>query len=174
MNQHGDGIPILIQGAITMSIKTEILADIEATRAFFDRSISQLAEADSGFKATPESTTAAFQIAHVAQTIDWFREGGYEGNWRMDFEAMNGEIASVTSLTKAKAMLAAAWDRLRAATEALTEVQLLETLPDNPILPGRARFHVVSGLVDHCAHHRGALALYTRLLGKVPPMPYAG
>jgi uncharacterized damage-inducible protein DinB len=157
-----------------MSIKTEMLADIDATRAFFDRSTSLLAEADSGFKATPESMTPALQVAHVAQTIDWFREGGYEGKWRMDFEAMFTEIVPVTSLTKARSMLAAAWDRLRAATEALTEAQLLETLPDNPILPGRARYHVISGLVDHCAHHRGALALCTRLLGRVPPMPYAG
>ena len=28
------------------------------------------------------------------------------------------------------------------------------------------------GLVDHTAHHRGALTVYARLLGKVPPMPY--
>ena len=28
------------------------------------------------------------------------------------------------------------------------------------------------GLVDHTAHHRGALAVYARLVGKTPSMPY--
>jgi uncharacterized damage-inducible protein DinB len=28
--------------------------------------------------------------------------------------------------------------------------------------------------VEHTAHHRGALTVYSRLLGKVPPMPYGG
>jgi hypothetical protein len=27
-------------------------------------------------------------------------------------------------------------------------------------------------MVEHTAHHRGALTAYSRLLGKVPPMPY--
>jgi hypothetical protein len=29
------------------------------------------------------------------------------------------------------------------------------------------------GSTDHTAHHRGALTVYSRLLGKVPKMPYA-
>jgi uncharacterized damage-inducible protein DinB len=29
-------------------------------------------------------------------------------------------------------------------------------------------------MVEHTAHHRGALTVYSRKLGKVPPMPYGG
>jgi uncharacterized damage-inducible protein DinB len=29
-------------------------------------------------------------------------------------------------------------------------------------------------MVEHTAHHRGALTVYSRLLGKVPLMPYGG
>jgi hypothetical protein len=32
---------------------------------------------------------------------------------------------------------------------------------------------VVSGIVDHTAHHRGSLAVYARLIGKEPLMPYS-
>jgi uncharacterized damage-inducible protein DinB len=37
---------------------------------------------------------------------------------------------------------------------------------------GLPRHSVVSALMDHTAHHRGALTVYARLLGKVSPMPY--
>jgi len=32
---------------------------------------------------------------------------------------------------------------------------------------------VINAIVDHTAHHRGALSVYARLPGKVPMMPYA-
>ena len=37
---------------------------------------------------------------------------------------------------------------------------------------GQPRLAIFGALTDHTAHHRGALSVYTRLLGKVPPMPY--
>ena len=33
---------------------------------------------------------------------------------------------------------------------------------------------IVWSIVEHTAHHRGALTVYSRLLGKVPIMPYGG
>jgi uncharacterized damage-inducible protein DinB len=33
---------------------------------------------------------------------------------------------------------------------------------------------IVWAMVEHTAHHRGALTVYSRQLGKVPPMPYGG
>jgi uncharacterized damage-inducible protein DinB len=38
---------------------------------------------------------------------------------------------------------------------------------------GAPKRAVISGIVDHTAHHRGSLAVYARLRGKVPTMPYA-
>ncbi len=32
---------------------------------------------------------------------------------------------------------------------------------------------MISAITDHTSHHRGALSVYARLLGKVPAMPYA-
>lgn len=155
-----------------MQLKKEALASIDSTRRFFDRSTSALEEADSAFRASAETMTVAGQFAHVAQTIDWFREGALEDRWNMDFEAANAAAARVTSLSAARRDLAEAWERLRKAIEALPEEKLAEPMAENPILPPKPRFWLVEALVDHTGHHRGALAVYTRLLGKVPPMPY--
>lgn len=156
-----------------MPAKTEALATLDATRRFFDRTTRCLTEADSGFRATPATWTVAAHVAHVAQTLDWFREGCFEDRWRMDFEEMIGETAATTSLAAARAELVAAWDRLRARVAAASEETLAETIADNPILPGRPRIHVVDAVIDHTGHHRGALAVYARLAGRVPEMPYA-
>lgn len=158
--------------APTLDLKSEALKQIAATRRFFERSTRALEESDSGFRATPETMTVAGQVAHVAQTLDWFREGGFEDRWRTDWEAMIDETARVASLAEARRWLEAAWERLRAAVEAMPAEKLAEPMAENPILPVRPRFTTLDGIVDHCAHHRGALAVYTRLLGRVPPMPY--
>jgi len=45
-------------------------------------------------------------------------------------------------------------------------------LAPGPIMGGAPRLAVFSAIAEHTAHHRGALSVYSRLLGKVPPMPY--
>ncbi len=49
---------------------------------------------------------------------------------------------------------------------------LEQPLPQGPIMGGAPRSAVVGAISDHTAHHRGALAVYARLLGKTPKMPY--
>lgn len=156
-----------------MSLKAEALQQIQATRQFFDRTTRCLAENDSEFRATPETMTVAQQVAHAAQTIDWFREGGLEDRWEMDFEKAMAVTHAVKSLTEARRWLAEAWERLETRTKAASDAELDAPMADNPILGRRRRYHVYEGIVDHCAHHRGALAVYARLAGKVPEMPYA-
>jgi uncharacterized damage-inducible protein DinB len=38
---------------------------------------------------------------------------------------------------------------------------------------GVPRMAIFGAITDHTAHHRGALTVYARLAGAVPPMPYA-
>ena len=61
---------------------------------------------------------------------------------------------------------------LHPVQEGLQE-ELRASLPPGPIMGGVPREAFVNGLADHTAHHRGALTVYSRLLGKVPDMPYA-
>lgn len=158
--------------APTVDWRAEALDEIAATRRFFDRTTSVFDDADSLFRATPETMTVASQVAHAAQVIDWFREGSLHDRWDLDFEKQAAATDAVTSLTEARRWLGEAWERLRAEVATLPEAKLLETMADNPIVPGRPRLYAVKAVVDHCGHHRGALAVYARLAGKVPPMPY--
>jgi uncharacterized damage-inducible protein DinB len=79
----------------------------------------------------------------------------------------------VKSLAEAKERLQQAFADAAAVIGAATDQQLFEPIPDKRIMEGAARCSIVSGVTDHTAHHRGALAVYARLLGKEPPMPYA-
>lgn len=155
-----------------MGLKTEALYEIEATAKFWDRSTRCLAEEDSGFRPTPAMMSVAGHVAHAAQSIDWFREGGFSNNWQMDFETAATETEKITSLTTARTWMADAWERLRQAVEASSNEELAAILPDNPILPGRPKYTTIEGVIDHTGHHRGALSVYARLLGKTPDMPY--
>ncbi len=155
-----------------MSLQDDALYEIQTTRHFFNRTTRCLVEGDSGFRATPETMTVAQQVAHVAQTIDWLREGMFEDRWDMDFEKATAATNAVTSLTAVRQELDAAWDRMQARVEASSEKELGSPLADNPILGVRPRHSGIKALVDHTGHHRGALAVYARLAGKVPEMPY--
>lgn len=155
-----------------MNLKSSALHEIDATLRFFERTVSNLREEDSEFAPTPEMMTTAQQVAHTGSTVDWFREGAFDGNWDMDFEAGAKKVAEYKSLASAMALLREAFARLRERTEASSEEELAASMPENPILGPLPRYHVFEAMVDHTGHHRGTLAVYTRLRGRVPPMPY--
>jgi len=131
-----------------------------------------LEEADSGFHPNTEMMTVAQQVAHTAQTLDWFVGGATrpEG-FDLDFASHAAALGKVTSLAAARAMLDAAFAR---ALEFCGTNDLSRPLPPGPVMAGQPIGNVVWGIVEHTAHHRGALSVYTRLLGKTPPMPYGG
>jgi uncharacterized damage-inducible protein DinB len=117
--------------------------------------------------------TVAAVVAHVAQTIDWFVAGAFaEGGFDMDFERMDKEVRGVASLAEARAWFAKSVAAAKAAVEGRSMEEWSAPLPPGPIMGGLPRFAIFGALTDHTAHHRGALTVYSRLLGKVPPMPY--
>ena len=145
--------------------------EIRQTKKFFDRSTEALSEEDSGFVPAEGAWTVAQQVAHVAQTIDWLLDG-MNDHWEMDFEKLVGETLGVTSLSEARAWLERSFN---AAEERFTNASpeyLSQALAENEILGTAPRYAVVGALVDHTAHHRGALALASRIAGKTPAMPY--
>lgn len=147
--------------------------EIQATKQFFDRSTDCLKEEHSGFRPADGMFTAAQQVAHVAQTVDWFLEGAFrpEG-FDMDFEGHIKAVNAVTSLKAARKWADKSFAALGQKIGSLTPEQLMEPLPAGPIMGGSPRRVIVGALVDHTAHHRGALTVYARLLGLTPNMPY--
>jgi uncharacterized damage-inducible protein DinB len=154
--------------------KEAMLGELGAVKEYFDRSTRVLEEADSAFAPKEGMFTAAQQVAHAAHTIDWFIQGVFAANgFDLDFERMDREVRSVTSLGAARAWMEKACGDAKAAIEEHTEGEWAELLAPGPIMGGQPRFAVFGALAEHTAHHRGALTVYSRLLGKVPPMAYA-
>ena len=79
---------------------------------------------------------------------------------------------AVTSLQEAVEWLDRSFVKAKAVVGDASAQVLFESIPDTRIMEGAPRLAVVSGIVDHTAHHRGSLAVYARLIGKEPPMHY--
>lgn len=156
-----------------MSLAHICVAELDAAHEYFNRSTRNLTEAHSNFAPAEGMMTAAQQVAHAAQTIDWFMEGAFrpEG-FDMDFETAAKVVAEVTSLAAARAWFEKSVATAKALTAAKSDAELVTPLPPGPIMGGLPRTAVYGALVDHTAHHRGALTVYARLQGVVPPMPY--
>jgi uncharacterized damage-inducible protein DinB len=154
-------------------MKQGLHGQVASMKEFFDRSSRVLEEADSSFAPKEGMFTVAGQVAHIAQTIDWFIAGAFapEG-FSMDFEQMDKEIRAVTSLAAAREWVGKACGAASASIDAHSDDEWMAPLAPGPIMGGLPRMAIFGALTDHSAHHRGALTVYTRLLGKVPPMPY--
>ncbi|MFH2051916.1 MAG: DinB family protein [bacterium] len=147
---------------------------IRKSLEYLSRTCSVFREEDAGFAPTPGQFTVAQQIAHVAQTIDWFIEGGFrpEG-FDLDFASHHAAVRRCNTLPEALAWLARSVDAASAALQDKTPADMMAPLPDGPIMGGEPRATIVAAIAEHTAHHRGSLAVYARLLGYAPPMPYA-
>ncbi len=67
-------------------MKEGLIAELNATRQFFNKTIECLTEEDSNFAPIPELYTVAAHVEHTAQSINWFIEGAFGKGWDMDFE----------------------------------------------------------------------------------------
>jgi uncharacterized damage-inducible protein DinB len=119
--------------------------------------------------------TVAQQVAHAAQTLAWFIEGASrpEG-FDLDFAKQAAALESATSLAAARQSLETAYANAIGFLRSHSAEDLAGPLPPGPVMGGQPTSEIVWAMVEHTAHHRGALTVYSRLLGKVPPMPYGG
>jgi uncharacterized damage-inducible protein DinB len=150
------------------------VSSLRNVKTFFDTTTRCLEESDSEFAPQPEMFSVAHHVAHTAQTVDWFLNGALrpEG-FDMGFVAHEAEVRKVRSLRSAREW----WERsMKNAMDVLgakSEAELAQPLPAG-IMTGAPLHSIVTGIADHTAHHRGALAVYARLLGRAPAMPYGG
>jgi uncharacterized damage-inducible protein DinB len=153
----------------------DFAAQLLASQEFFNRSTRLLEEADSGFRPKEGMMTVAQQVAHAAQTLNWFVQGASrpEG-FDLDFAAHAKALEEVTSLGAARGMLEGAYANAIAFVRSRSPQQLAAPIADGPVMGGQPVSEIVWGMIEHTAHHRGALTVYSRMLDKVPPMPYGG
>jgi len=146
---------------------------IRSMQKFFERTLSCFDEGDNTFSPKPEMFTVAHQVAHTAQTIEWFIEGAFSPTgFTTDFLKHEQDVRKITMLADAKAWFERACAHALKKIEATSMAELQKPIAPGPIFGGLPRVVIFEAMTDHTAHHRGALAVYARLIGKVPPMPY--
>ena len=156
-------------------MKAQLIAELRMIEQFFNTSTRCLVEADSGFRPAEGMLSVAEQVAHVARTVDWFIEAIHSpAGFDMDFAAHWEETKNISSLEAARKWFARSIAEGIKTIESRSEEELRSPLPLGPVMGGAPRLAVVSGIADHTSHHRGALTVYSRLLGKTPDMPYLG
>ncbi len=149
-----------------------IKMQLSAMREYFNRSTRPLREEHSSFAPQEGLFTVAGQVAHVAQTIEWFFDSAFGSDWNMDFEDLDREVRSVRSLAEARRWFERAADRAVEVAGRHSAEEWASPFPPNPIMGEVPRHAIMSAVLDHTAHHRGALTVYQRLLALTPPMPY--
>ena len=154
-------------------MKSGLLLELQAIKEFFERSTDCLNEEDSAFRPTESMIPVCQQVAHTAQTVDWFVHALSSGEgFDLNFEAHWKEVKACTSLKEARQWFSESMKRAMDVVSGMSEEELSSPLPEGPVMGGAPKSAVVGGISDHTAHHRGALTVYSRLLGKIPKMPY--
>lgn len=160
-------------GKVWCMTSQQMINSLNSSQEFFERSSRCLTEQDSGFRPSEGTWTASQQVAHVAQTIEWFIEGASrpEG-FDLNFDQHIAELQASTSLTEARERLAKSFETARGFFSSKSEAELAQPLPPGPVMGGEPVGVILGAMIEHTAHHRGALTVYSRLLGKTPLMPY--
>lgn len=169
-------------------------------REFFRRTTASFRSEEGSFQPRPDMLSVNGQILHVTAAIELFLSGlfvafdRFKGSRWVSFRGegeswigLDGGFADMgwteqaslehESDDGAKPLEAAltAFDETMSIAAAvfsqLTPEEMTSALPPNP-LDLRTPQHVLEILLDHTAHHRGALAQYARLLGHDPSIPY--
>ncbi len=154
-------------------LKESLLGELRGSKAFFDRSSRCLEASDAGFRPTEDALSTAEQMAHIGQTVEWFLDGAKsDGGFDMDFECHMKEVVKTKTIADARAWVDRAYAAVIDYVENTSVEDLSVPLPEGPVMGGAPRHAIVSGIVDHTAHHRGALTVYARLQGLTPSMPY--
>jgi len=109
-----------------------------ASKDFFERSTRVLDEADSGFRPQEGMMTVAQQVAHAAQTLDWFIEGASrpEG-FDLDFEKHAKALEGMASLAAARRMLETSYKNAIHFLRSRGPEDLAQPLPPGPVMGGQ-------------------------------------
>jgi len=147
--------------------------ELKASLEFFTRSTSCLTEKHAHFAPSPDVMTTCQQIAHVGQTIDWFMEGIVGEGFDMNFEEHLNDVRKVTTMAEARDWVNVSYAKAMGIASTSSIEDLAVPMPeDSPVFANTPKFVAFPSIVEHTAHHRGALTIYSRLLGLTPAMPY--
>jgi len=155
-------------------MKEGLIKELEIQEKFLLNTIECMSEENSDFRPKEEMYTVAQHIGHAAETIDWFMEGAFGKGFEMNFDNYEQRMKEkYNSFDDSVNLLKEATARGIEIIKNASDAELMAPI-SGEIMNGAPKLSVVGGITDHSAHHRGALSVYARLLGKTPKMPYEG
>jgi uncharacterized damage-inducible protein DinB len=139
-------------------------------QACFSRSVACLGESDSTYAPMEGMYTVAQHVAHTADIVQWLCDGAFtDQGFDPELEERARRIRQVTSLGSARELFDAAYDRASRIAGATPDEELRScTVPPNEVVGEPPLLNVFRMMEDHTAHHRGALTVYSRLIGRTP------
>jgi uncharacterized damage-inducible protein DinB len=118
------------------------------------------------WRPTPESFSLGQQLAHIAQTEDYYTRGLFEGEWRPELlrfdTAPRGRAAVRTYFGQVRTRFAAHLDAMSA-----TDLDAPRDAPDAP--PGLTLRWWLWFVLEHEIHHKAQAAVYLRQMGLTAP-----
>ena len=155
-------------------MKEGLIEQLKTQEKFFLNTVSCLTEEDSSFRPNEEMYTVAQHVGHTAETINWFFDGTFgENGFDMNFENYGERMKKYKSFDEAIQLLKDSTAKAIEKIKSLSDAELMEPITGE-IMNGAPKLAVIGSITDHTANHRGALAVYARLLGRTPMMPYTG
>ncbi len=151
--------------------KDFLIYELQNSLKFFLTVVSGFHESDSDYAPQTGVYTVAAQIEHAALTVEWFIDGAFGSGFNMDFEEHDRTAREAKSISQSVDHLKKTFAKLVMLIETNDLAVFQESLPEGSPMEG-PKYGVLFGVIDHTAHHRGALSQYLRSMGKVPPMPY--
>jgi uncharacterized damage-inducible protein DinB len=138
----------------------------------------EIAEANYGFRVTPDTRTVAQTLVHIARICELTEH--IHGVKRLttlvgfDFMSFVGPVIADEQTPRAKeqivALLRESGDRFSTWLDSLSDEFLGErvSLPPGMTPPTKSRFEMILGVKEHEMHHRAQLMVMERMLGGVP------
>ena len=155
-------------------MKETLIKELSEIEKFFETSTDCLKEENCNFRPVDGALSVVEHVAHAAQSIEWFVAGmtSYDG-FDLNFESHWEEVGKVKTLHEARSWFSKAIEDAISTIQDMSEDELSSLLPEGEVMGKEPKYKVVPAIAEHTAHHRGALTVYSRLLGKEPKMPYA-
>ena len=138
----------------------------ETSRQYMLDVAQKMPKNDYGFKPTPEQSTFAEQLMHIAAVMDWHAFSKADGQeyskprWA-DYEAEGLSKQQIIGVLERE------FDRVTKLLTDFNPARLDETSMYNTFIRTRRQLFML--LADHVTHHRAQLLVYLRLKGIVPP-----
>lgn len=123
-------------------------------------------DGDLSWRPTPEQYSLGQQLLHIAQAEDLYAHGLFASDWNYDRVRFP---ASLPSCAEIRDFFIEVRARTRGHLARLDEAGLGEIVQ----IPGSPLEHTLRSwlwfLVEHEMHHKAQVAVYLRVLGRVPP-----